>query len=143
MPTPKGIPRNHKALSGDGTEISATLGVVPILRELEVGKLRVIGTGFYITRYGLFLTARHVFDNIIEADDPSGQSLRIFHHTGDNFHIRHVTKISVADQADIALGQAAAASEPRPLFGRLILLRIQQQTLWAGVRTSADDPLRT
>ncbi len=106
MPNPKHILRGHKAFLGDGTEISATLGVVPILRELEKGKLQVIGTGFYITRYGLFLTARHVFDHIIRARDPSSQSLRVLHDTGENIHIRSVTKISIADQADIALGQA-------------------------------------
>ena len=107
MPTPKSIPRDHKALLSDGTEIAPTLGVVPILRELEVGKLQVIGTGFYITAYGLFLSARHVFDHIIEADDPSGQTLRIFHFNGEGrIHIRHVTEIVIADQADIALGQA-------------------------------------
>ena len=106
MPTPKDIPRGHKAFLGDGTDISATTGVVPILRELEEGKLQVIGTGFYITRYGLFLSARHVFDDIIEAADPSSQRLRIFHDTGEEIHIRAVTKITVANQADIALGQA-------------------------------------
>ena len=106
MPDRKDIPRGHRASLSDGTEISATLGVVPILRELEEGKLQIIGTGFYITRYGLFLSARHVFDNIFEASDPSGQSLRIFHDTGEEIHIRAVTKISIADQADIASGQA-------------------------------------
>jgi len=106
LPTPKDIPEGHKASLGDGTEISATKGVVPILRELEEGKLQVIGTGFYITRYGLFLSARHVFDDIIEAADPSSQRLRIFHDTGEEIHIRAVTKITVANQADIALGQA-------------------------------------
>ena len=106
MPTPKGIPRNHKAFLGDGTEISATTGVVPILRELEEGKLQVIGTGFYITRYGLFLSARHVFDDIINAADPSSQRLRIFHDTGKEIHIRAVTKFTIANQVDVALGQA-------------------------------------
>ena len=106
LPTSKDIPRDHKAFLSDGTEISATLGVVPILRELEKGKLQVIGTGFYITRYGLFPSARHVFDDIIEAGDRSGKTLRIFHDTGEKIHIRHVTKISIANQADIVMGQA-------------------------------------
>lgn len=106
MPTPKNIPGGHKAFLGDGTEISATLGVVPIFRELEEGKLQVIGTGFYITRYGLFLSARHVFEDILEAKDPSNQSLRIFHDTGETIHIRTITKISITNQADLVLGQA-------------------------------------
>ena len=97
--TPKKIPRGHRALLGDGTEISATSGVVPILRELETGKLQVIGTGFYITRYGLLLSARHVFDDIIWAEAP----VRIFHHTGEIVHIRRLLRVSTADQADIAL----------------------------------------
>ena len=106
MLIPKDIPKGHEARLGDGQIISATSGVVPILQELEKGKLQVIGTGFYITRYGLFLSARHVFDHILESDDPSSETLRIFHDTGKEIHIRHITKITVSNQADIALGQA-------------------------------------
>ena len=106
MSPQKNIPKTHLAKRGDGRLISATTGVFPILTELEKGQLQVIGTGFYITRYGLFLTARHVFDHIIEADAPSSQSLRIFHDTGETVHIRRVTRISYSNYADIALGEA-------------------------------------
>lgn len=106
MPSPKDIPEGHKATKGDGAPISATEGVVPILHELEKGKLQVIGTGFYITRYGLFLSARHVFDHIIESKKPSEHSLRIFHHTGKEVHIRAVKRFAYSHHADIALGEA-------------------------------------
>ncbi|WP_205944714.1 S1 family peptidase [Pelagibius litoralis] len=106
MSRPKDIPANHQARTGDGKIISATTGVVPILRELEPGKLQVIGTGFYVTRYGLFLTARHVFDHIVKSDSPGRHSLRILHDTGNALHIRPVTRISYSHYADVALAEA-------------------------------------
>ena len=106
MRNSKIIPPNHQARRGDGGVVSATLGVFPILREIERGKLQVIGTGFYVTRYGLFLTARHVFDHIIESDRRLNQSLRILHDTGETLHIRSVTRFAYSHHADIALAEA-------------------------------------
>lgn len=106
MPDLGDIPEGHQAKLGDGTQISATQGVFPILHEIEEGKLQVIGTGFFITRYGLFLSARHVFDDFIESDEASRKSLRIFHHTGEHIHIRHILSISYNNVADIVVGYA-------------------------------------
>ena len=114
MSTGSEIPPGHMAQLGDGRPISATLGVFPLLRELEKGKLQVVGTGFYITRYGLFLSARHVFDHITGAKNPSAENFRIFHHTGDQIHIRHVKRFTISNHADIALGEADNFSEQYP-----------------------------
>lgn len=100
------IPLQHQARTGDGRTISATQGIVPICIELSSGQLQVVGTGFYITRYGLFLTARHVFDHVIQSRDPGAHTIRVFHDTGTHIHIRHVRRFCWSHEADVALGEA-------------------------------------
>ena len=52
------------ALRGDGQPIEPGDGVVPILQEVGLKRLKVVGTGFYITRYGLVATAKHVIEEL-------------------------------------------------------------------------------
>jgi len=106
MPKSGTLPENHQARDGNGNIISATEGIFPICEEIEKGKLRVIGTGFYITRYGLFMTARHVFDSLIRSPSQKDYTLRIFHDTGSELHIRNVRRFCYSHHADLALGEA-------------------------------------
>ena len=57
-------PKKPQARDGTGRTIHPGDGVVPIMKELTGRKLAVEGTGFYVSRYGLFITARHVLDTL-------------------------------------------------------------------------------
>ena len=48
--------------------------VLPGLEEVGPGQLRVVGTGFYMTRYGLFATAKHVLEDLC---DPDTKALKV------------------------------------------------------------------
>ena len=50
----------YKSIRGDGKPVDPMTGVIPIIKEIEKGILQTIGTGFYIARYGLVMTAAHV-----------------------------------------------------------------------------------
>ena len=54
------------ARTGDGRPINPGVGVIPIMKEVTRGKLAIIGTGFYVARYGLFLTAQHVLEDLVD-----------------------------------------------------------------------------
>ena len=80
-------------------------GVLPILRQLEPGRLKVVGTGFYITRYGLVATAKHVIEDFAEGT----QLLTAYipHLAPDNkVHLRQLLKASLLKSADVAVAQA-------------------------------------
>ena len=47
--------------------IDPLTGVVPIIKEYEKGILQTIGTGFYISRYGIVI-AKHVIEGLITQD---------------------------------------------------------------------------
>jgi hypothetical protein len=85
----------------------------PILTHDEQGEWRLIGTGFYVSPDGLFVTARHVVQDVL---DQGGQvsPLAIFHLRGsfgpEEFLVRPVLQSWVGDSADIALGVAAEAT---------------------------------
>jgi trypsin-like peptidase len=68
----------------------------------SLGTLELVGTGFYVTRFGHFLTARHVLTEIYEKQKPSF----MFHMLDDEKSalIRSITMFSSHPAADVALG---------------------------------------
>ena len=99
---------------GSGNEIRPTDGCVPILSKRGLGRLAVVGTGFWITRYGLFVTAAHVVNELIS---PSGKLEvgYVLHLTPENkIHLRVVRGVTRLDKVDLAIGQAENYVEKFP-----------------------------
>jgi hypothetical protein len=85
----------------------------PLMTHDEFGEWQLIGTGFYISPDGLFVTAKHVIEDVFEQDKQI-KPLAIFHayfHNGFfgqfDYSIRPVMQCWVGEKADIALGVAA------------------------------------
>jgi S1-C subfamily serine protease len=97
----------RQARDGDLNPVRPEAGSVPILQERGPGKLAVVGTGFYISRYGLFMSARHVLETLING---SKTSLGVGYvcHLGaeDSIHLRRILRVSFLHPQDIAVGQA-------------------------------------
>jgi len=97
----------HHARTADGEPIQPGTGVVPILKELEPGRLGVIGTGFYITRYGLFLSAGHVLGALVDWNTHKVGVAYVCHLAGEAaVHLRRVLRVSLLRPADLAIGHA-------------------------------------
>ena len=100
----------HIAQTAAGEPIHPGDGIIPILKELELGKLALIGTGFYITRYGLFLTARHVLEDIcVERNEQNKVTRRsyILHLSANSgCHLRPIRRFSLMHPIDLAVGHA-------------------------------------
>jgi len=97
------------AKNADSTKVNPRAVVVPIMKEIETGKLMIVGTGFYVTRYGLFLTAQHVLNELVMNEPKELDVGYILHPVGDNnftHHIRRIRSVSFLQIADLALGQA-------------------------------------
>jgi hypothetical protein len=83
--------------------------IFPIIKEIDNGIWEIIGTGFYITPNGVFVSAKHVLDDVIEKKTNT-QKYPIFlaHFYDTNFFlIRPICEIILANDADIALGLPA------------------------------------
>lgn len=96
-----------RAINLDGKPIDPADGVIPIMKEIDAGKLAIIGTGFYITRYGLFLTSEHVLSDLVHESKQKILTSYICHRVGDTeVHLRRVVSINLFKEADLAIGQA-------------------------------------
>ncbi len=97
----------HKVVNGDGVPIDPRSAVVPILKEISKGKLSVVGTGFYISRYGLFLTAKHVLDELVLGNKKEIGVGYICHSANnETVHLRRILSVSLLEPADLAVGQS-------------------------------------
>lgn len=95
-----------QAYDGDGNTISPASGVVPILLSVDELQLKVVGTGFFLTRYGAFASAGHVLNELVNSQ--SGRLKQCFvlqHNDVDRFYIRQIIGISVSNVADVGMGQ--------------------------------------
>lgn len=88
----------------------------PILTHDADGQWRLIGTGFYISQDGLFVTARHVIDDVLDGDQQV-LPVAIMQFTSEsglfgaqNFLMRPIMQCWLGETADIALGVAATAT---------------------------------
>ena len=92
---------------GDGELIHPGTGIVPIMKEVGEKRLSIIGTGFYITRYGLLVTAKHVLEDLMADDGISLVRSYVCHLAPENaINLRPIRKAHLLIQADIGIAQA-------------------------------------
>ena len=107
----------HTAQTAAGEPIKASDGVVPILEEVGPRKLKVVGTGFYITRFGLFMTSSHVFDDVYATRDEQNNVTRrcfVLHNGVDGFHLRVVRRYHLSNTVDLAIAHAENYLDKNP-----------------------------
>jgi hypothetical protein len=111
--------------------------VVPIFLANDRGMLSLRGTGFFVTRQGWFVTAKHVFLG------PEGRPLDGFYAmqiAGTTFYPRPVTHCVLHHAADIAIGICAQMTHKvtgEPLLNRIPTLSTRPLYLHEHVWTYA------
>ena len=104
-----------KSIDGNKNPIDPKYGVFPILKEVSQGNLSVIGTGFYLTRYGIFITARHVMDDLVDWKKKK-IGVGFACHTPNETEIifRRIKFATLLDNFDLAICQADNYMEEFP-----------------------------
>lgn len=88
-----------------GSEGQIHTVVFPILKDREPEGLELLGTGFFISKAGHFVSARHVLKDIINEDGEQSGWLRVVHFVQDiEVLVRPLTRISVNENSDIGIG---------------------------------------
>lgn len=81
--------------------------IFPIMTQ-ENGDMKLIGTGFYITENGLFVTAKHVLFSVLDMIGTQTKPIFIMHFTAaNNYIIRPILRAWCHEVADISVGAAA------------------------------------
>ena len=90
-----------------GNTIEPHTCIFPILKEVAPNQSQLVGTGFFITMLGHFVTAKHVILAII--DPRTGKQNAPIHAAhfveGTKVLVRHITKVTINDNSDVAVGK--------------------------------------
>lgn len=96
-----------QAFDGDRNKINIQECVVPVIKQLDKNRFAIIGTGFYISRYGLFVTASHVVSDLTGISENCICPSFILHQLPDHrINFRRIRWVSSHPKVDIAVGQA-------------------------------------
>ncbi|MEX1995127.1 MAG: serine protease [Steroidobacteraceae bacterium] len=96
--------RAYVARDGTGNNLEPGTGVVPILLQGEPRVLRVVGTGCYVARYGLVLTAGHVLAEL-QDEKALGASYVCHLAANDTVHFRQLLSVSWLIDRDLGIAQ--------------------------------------
>ena len=112
------LPPEHPRLPGEappglygfedetGAPVIGGEGIIPLLELIEGREYRLIGTGFFITDFGVFATAKHV----LMATHGSGHPIFTWQLIPPNqWDIRPVVEFNYHDTADLAIGVSCQA----------------------------------
>lgn len=106
---------NPAAINGNKDPIDPKYGVFPIMKEVSKGRISIIGTGFYLTRYGLFITAKHVMEELVDWKKKSiGVGFACHCPNETEIILRRILFASLIDSYDLAICQADNYMEKVP-----------------------------
>lgn len=127
--------------TGEGNPINPGNAVFPIVRHDAEDKMHLLGTGFFITTNGLFVTARHVLTHILDKNGRQMYPIGVVQFLGENVWIyRPILRCGYNRIADVAVGVAAPAhrnSDGKPLTNPILTLTLLRPRLNVPVVTYA------
>lgn len=101
-----GVPAEETFISSGGMEIPYMSCIFPIMKVYGDNQIRAIGTGFFISSTGIFVTAAHVIHEWAEDDGNIHSALvgSYFEAHKGSSTIRGIESAFLHDKADIAIG---------------------------------------
>ena len=134
-------PGAYEVRTGDGDPADASHAIFPIVKYDPDSRPHLIGTGFFVSNMGLFVTARHVllaaFDEHGHQRDPIG----IIQFLPNGTYLRRpILRCTTHRIADVAVGVAAPMSNNKdgtPLTNRVLTLTVDPPNIGTRVVTFA------
>ncbi len=96
-----------RSLDGEGTTVEPTSAIFPILRQTKEGYYYLVGTGFFITNNGIFVTAKHVLMDGFDANSKQTDNMMIVHFANGTYYKRQILRFTSHSVADICVGIVA------------------------------------
>jgi hypothetical protein len=93
-------------LDFDGKEVSPRSAIVPICHRIGERRFKIVGTGFYLTRYGLLASAGHVLESMVSPKSGLIEDAFVLQeHGSDSILYRRLVSASVSTSSDVGLVQ--------------------------------------
>jgi hypothetical protein len=126
--------------TADGQIVNPGHSIFPIVKVFKK-RVHLVGTGFFITSDGLFVTAKHVLMDPFDGDGRVKYSIGIFQFVPDNIYIpRPILRFSAHPFADVAVGVAAPMTNNKtklPLTTPVVILDMKGVDVGTEVVTYA------
>jgi hypothetical protein len=113
------------ALDGEGNRADLTKAIFPILKKDKYGDFYLIGTGFFFTDNGIFVTAKHVLLDVIDENGGQTHSIFLVQFLEEGYLYRPILRCTSHEVADITVGISAPMNHNRsslPLKNKLLEL---------------------
>ena len=95
----------YELVDGNKKKVSDIDAIFPILKEINPAEWELIGTGFFITDNGIFVSAKHVFMDVMDKNGKQKYPIFILQKLPDKQIIqRNVRYCSTNDVADVGIG---------------------------------------
>jgi hypothetical protein len=134
-------PDRYGVRAGDGVATNPSRAIFPIVRFGADGSMDLLGTGFFISTNGLFVTARHVLSAPFDSRGRQIYPIAMIHFYEDaNYIVRPILRCASHPLADVAVGVAAPMnrnSDGAPLTNPILTLTIEPPSLQDRVVTYA------
>lgn len=146
IPTPpelpgEAVPGAYGIRAGNGRPTDPGHGIFPIVRYDAQGRMHLLGTGFFITTTGLFVTARHVLMDTFDSEGLQRYPIGIVQFLPEGVYIqRPILRCASHRTADVAVGVAAPMNrdqDGKPLTNPVLTLTLVRPNLDARVVTYA------
>ena len=96
---------SYELADGNRNIVSGIDAIFPILKKIKSSEWELIGTGFFITENGIFVSAKHVFMEAMDRDRKQTYPIFIVQRLPNNKFIqRNVRYCSTHDVADVGIG---------------------------------------
>jgi len=98
-------PEKYKFHSSSGKITSNADGIFPIMKQEENGDFLLVGTGFFVAAYGIFITAKHVLMDVCDEEGVPEKAIGGFHIKEDGtYYQRPVLRAWSSDKTDLSIG---------------------------------------
>ncbi len=103
---------HHDFMDLDGKDTQGDHVIFPILRQITEDNLRLIGTGFFIGNFGLFLSAKHVLRDCFDNHNNQKYPICICQFFPNNqYRFRNILWCSSHHISDVAIGLVEPENE--------------------------------
>ncbi|MCC8991950.1 MAG: serine protease [Streptococcus sp.] len=127
--------------TSNGDDVDPKEAIFPILKNEENGNVKFIGTGFFVTRFGFFISARHVFEDVLDDKGNAKSGLNIIQfYDNFKFYWRPVTGFVLHNAADVAIGVCTPMKHQitsKPLFNKVLALSMSLPKVGENIWTFA------
>jgi len=134
-------PGAYDLRTADGVPANPGLAIFPIVRYDSETRVRLLGTGFFITTTGLFVTAAHVLRAVFDRKGRQRFAIGMIHFLPDNiYYLRPILRAALHPRADVAVGVAAPMArntDGEPLKNPILTLTTVRPALGTKVVTFA------